>query len=266
VYPFGRRGADIMDAQIVGRKISELRKARNFTQQQLADELAVTNKAVSKWETGGGLPDIAMLPTLASVLGVSVDEIISDTLCGENEIISTENLYSKTRSYRRYVKKPVVLVSIAAIIIFSIAAGIILDFSAPDHSTIGGEYLAAADEGARTLYESQLAGEGFAGTDEDARTLYESQLAESIRTALHASPRIENALVIVYYGETAPSGFALSTRDSRVTITLTLTNDESLLGQDIQGIAGIVRDSIPDIKDENISITDTNLNEYLIGT
>ena len=32
----------------------------------------MTNKAVSKWETGGGLPDIAILPTLASVLGVSI--------------------------------------------------------------------------------------------------------------------------------------------------------------------------------------------------
>jgi len=67
-----------MDAQTVGKKIKQLRNSRSMTQQQLADELCVTNKAVSKWETGGGLPDIALLPALASALGVTVEDIISD--------------------------------------------------------------------------------------------------------------------------------------------------------------------------------------------
>jgi len=67
-----------MDAHVVGNKIAELRKALHLTQQQLAESLSVTNKAVSKWETGSGLPDIAIVPSLAAALGVSVDEIISD--------------------------------------------------------------------------------------------------------------------------------------------------------------------------------------------
>lgn len=47
-----------------------------MTQQQLADTLGVTNKAVSKWETGQGMPDISILESLSQILGVSIDEII----------------------------------------------------------------------------------------------------------------------------------------------------------------------------------------------
>lgn len=65
-----------MDAKTVGKRITELRKIRNMTQQQLADKLAVTNKAVSKWETGEGYPDITTLPDLAAALGVRIDNLL----------------------------------------------------------------------------------------------------------------------------------------------------------------------------------------------
>ena len=67
-----------MDAQSVGRKIYALRKAHNMTQQQLAVELYVTDKAISKWENGGGLPELRQIPAIASIFGVTVDDIISD--------------------------------------------------------------------------------------------------------------------------------------------------------------------------------------------
>ena len=65
-----------MDAQVVGERIANLRKLHNMTQKQLADKISVTYKAVSKWETGAGLPDIAMLPALASA---SVRLTLADT-------------------------------------------------------------------------------------------------------------------------------------------------------------------------------------------
>jgi transcriptional regulator with XRE-family HTH domain len=68
-----------MDANVIGKRIAKLRKLRNMTQQQLADELSVTYKAVSKWETGNGLPDVAMMPALASTLNVSVDDIMTES-------------------------------------------------------------------------------------------------------------------------------------------------------------------------------------------
>lgn len=56
--------------------IATRRKALGLTQQQLADRLHLTNKAISKWETGEGLPDISVLKDLAEVLQVSTDELL----------------------------------------------------------------------------------------------------------------------------------------------------------------------------------------------
>lgn len=65
-----------MDNQKIGMFIAEQRKKKNITQQQLADLLGVTNKAVSKWETGKGLPDIGLLEELSNILEVSIDDIL----------------------------------------------------------------------------------------------------------------------------------------------------------------------------------------------
>lgn len=65
-----------MDNKEVGRFISDCRKEKNLTQKQLAEMLGVTNKAVSKWETGEGYPDITLLPKLSDALNVSIDELL----------------------------------------------------------------------------------------------------------------------------------------------------------------------------------------------
>ena len=76
-----------MDAIKVGSKICELRTAHNMTQKELAALLYVTDKAVSKWENGGGLPDLRQMPAIASIFGVTVDDIISDNdLPTKNEL------------------------------------------------------------------------------------------------------------------------------------------------------------------------------------
>ncbi|MCM1223956.1 MAG: helix-turn-helix domain-containing protein [Lachnospiraceae bacterium] len=54
----------------------ELRKEKNLTQSELAEKLGITNKAVSKWETGEAMPDTAQLLPLAEILDVSVDELL----------------------------------------------------------------------------------------------------------------------------------------------------------------------------------------------
>lgn len=56
--------------------ICELRKTKGLSQEELGARLHVTKKAVSRWETGRGLPDSALLLTLSEILGVSVDEIL----------------------------------------------------------------------------------------------------------------------------------------------------------------------------------------------
>lgn len=62
---------------VTGTTIKFLREKKGYTQRQLADLLAVSDKAVSKWETQRGLPDISLLEPLAKALGVSVAELLS---------------------------------------------------------------------------------------------------------------------------------------------------------------------------------------------
>ena len=66
-----------MNAKTTGEFILQKRKEKNLTQAELADLLGVTNKAVSRWETGEGFPDVTMLPQIATVLGTTVDEILN---------------------------------------------------------------------------------------------------------------------------------------------------------------------------------------------
>ena len=65
-----------MDLHKTGKFIADLRRQRGLTQKGLAEQIGVTDKAVSRWETGRGFPDISFLPTLAGVLGVSVSELV----------------------------------------------------------------------------------------------------------------------------------------------------------------------------------------------
>ena len=74
-----------MDQEKIGRFIAELRREKNMTQQELADELCVTDRAVSHWENGRRLPDISLLKELAAFFNVTIDEIISGKRMTEDE-------------------------------------------------------------------------------------------------------------------------------------------------------------------------------------
>lgn len=65
-----------MDAEKIGKFISERRKAINLTQNELAKKLHITDKAVSKWERGLSLPDISVLIPLAEILDISLYDLL----------------------------------------------------------------------------------------------------------------------------------------------------------------------------------------------
>ena len=69
-----------MDQYVTGTMIKRLREERGMTQAQLAERIFVSDKTVSKWETGRGYPDITLLEPLAAALGVSVIELFKG--CG----------------------------------------------------------------------------------------------------------------------------------------------------------------------------------------
>ncbi|MBQ7118015.1 MAG: helix-turn-helix domain-containing protein [Clostridia bacterium] len=74
-----------MDTYITGTTVKRLREAKGLTQLQLAEKIGVTAKAVSKWETAKGLPDISLIEPLSQTLGVSVMELMSgETVINRN--------------------------------------------------------------------------------------------------------------------------------------------------------------------------------------
>lgn len=66
-----------MDQTKTGKFISELRKEKEMTQTELAGIIGVSEKTVSKWETGRGMPEISTLPVLCETLGISVNELLT---------------------------------------------------------------------------------------------------------------------------------------------------------------------------------------------
>lgn len=86
-----------MNSYVTGMTIKTLREKRGITQAALGDQLCVSSKAVSKWETGKGLPDISLLQPLAEALGVSVNELM------RGEYIVNSNRSSNMARTRLYV-------------------------------------------------------------------------------------------------------------------------------------------------------------------
>ncbi|MGL5330962.1 MAG: helix-turn-helix domain-containing protein [Peptostreptococcaceae bacterium] len=66
-----------MDSRKIGELIYNLRKEKNLTQKQISDKMSISDKTISKWERGQGCPDIALLPELSEILGISIDSLLS---------------------------------------------------------------------------------------------------------------------------------------------------------------------------------------------
>ena len=66
-----------MDCEKTGKLIFELRKAKAMTQKELAESLHISDKAISKWERGAGCPDVSMLPVLADLFEVTIEDLLA---------------------------------------------------------------------------------------------------------------------------------------------------------------------------------------------
>ena len=67
----------IMDQVKIGRFIADRRKTAKLTQLQLAEKLGITDRAISKWETGKSLPDSSIMLQLCSLLDITVNDLLS---------------------------------------------------------------------------------------------------------------------------------------------------------------------------------------------
>ena len=85
-----------MDRYVTGAAIRDLREAKGMTQEELAARVHVSGKAVSKWETGRGFPDVSLLEPLAKAPGLSVIELLSGEPVRNRN--SAFNMYRTVRS------------------------------------------------------------------------------------------------------------------------------------------------------------------------
>ncbi|MBQ7919745.1 MAG: helix-turn-helix transcriptional regulator [Lachnospiraceae bacterium] len=83
-----------MDKEQFGKFVLELRKEKGLTQKELADRLYVSDKTVSKWECGKGMPDISMLVPLGELLGVSVTELLECKRHQPDALLNVEQVES----------------------------------------------------------------------------------------------------------------------------------------------------------------------------
>lgn len=114
----------------IGEKIAELRKENKMTQRELAERLNVSDKVISKWETGKSLPDVETMMRLSKVLGVSISELYESV---EKEDTRKIEAYSEERvwQYKKYSIVASFLVALAPIIFFMV------EFAWTNNSDIG---------------------------------------------------------------------------------------------------------------------------------
>ncbi|MBQ2909823.1 MAG: helix-turn-helix transcriptional regulator [Bacilli bacterium] len=89
----------------IGKFIAKLRKENKMTQQELADKLNVTDRAVSKWENGRGVPDISLLQSLSNIFNVSLNELLAGERLEKNYIEKSEENLIKTIKEKNKIQK-----------------------------------------------------------------------------------------------------------------------------------------------------------------
>ena len=122
-----------MNQEKIGKFILKLRKEKNMTQQELADKIGVTDRAISKWENGRGMPDLSLMKPLCDELGITINELISGENLDKKEYKekSEENIINTISYSDNKIKKTKTLfkaiVSILIIIFVSLAFMFIID-------------------------------------------------------------------------------------------------------------------------------------------
>lgn len=134
-----------MDTVKTGKFLKELRKGMGLTQEQLGEKVGVTNKTVSRWETGSYLPPVECLEMLSDIYGVSINEIVSGQRLSAEQFAQAaeENLSSALEmndARRRAAEKRLMLTLLASTVI---AMAIILLIPLGNGETVRGGVMIA---------------------------------------------------------------------------------------------------------------------------
>lgn len=118
-----------MEQAKVGRFIAEARRAKGMTQRQLAEKLCVSDKAVSKWETGRGLPEVSLLLPLCAALEIGLNDLLSGERVSEGDYrrraeenmvdLMKENQENRQRMALSIVCGGVTVVAVCALVVIA---------------------------------------------------------------------------------------------------------------------------------------------------
>lgn len=113
-----------MDQIKIGQFISQIRKEKGLTQCQLAEQLLISDRTVSKWETGKGIPDVSLMMPLCEVLDINVNELLSGKRLSDDEYKkkAEENIVNILGEKKANIKR--LLTSNTIFVISGIAAGL----------------------------------------------------------------------------------------------------------------------------------------------
>lgn len=117
-----------MDAKKTGAFIAQLRKEKTYTQKELAQRLNVSDKAISRWETGKGFPDTSLLKPLSDALGVSVGELLSGERLHPDDLKARVDnvIVTSMEDSRRKVNRVSVLCAVLAVLVLLSGVALLL--------------------------------------------------------------------------------------------------------------------------------------------
>ena len=117
-----------MDQIRIGNFIAQCRKAQNLTQRQLADELGISDKTVSKWECGKGLPEVSLMLPLCTALGITVNDLLSGERVAQADYQkkAEENMMELIRENAENKKRLALSLICAAVTVIAVCALIAL--------------------------------------------------------------------------------------------------------------------------------------------
>lgn len=116
-----------MDQIKIGKFIAEMRKQKGLTQRQLAETLLISDKTVSKWETGRGLPEVSLMMPLCEILDINVNELLSGERLAEEAYKqkAEENMMNLVKEAQES-KKKIILSAMVAVLSLVAAVPLIL--------------------------------------------------------------------------------------------------------------------------------------------
>lgn len=152
-----------MNQEKIGKFIAELRKEKNMTQVDLANKLGITDRAISKWENGRGMPDLSFLKPLCEILDISINELLSGERLNKKEyqekleeniiktIDYTDTKIKKTKKNFKIILSIIILFVVILVTLFCVDINRMKNNKPVFFSTWGYDYSPAID-----LHEEEI--------------------------------------------------------------------------------------------------------------